>query len=204
MARRFKLRQKLSHVCVRVRSCSVITAPQPCCRRFAHGRLPLQVVVANIREVAPVRKRGSWCVSQARVPRFDLGWRQHDFQPAGHSEYRNCGNDISESSDPTAKMVRQILGAVSEFEKNSIVLKLRTARKRMKAEMGRCEGRKPYGDREGEAEVIALMKSLRRKRPNQKRMSYDRIGKTLKEEGIKTRSGSPEWKSNTIRRILAR
>ena len=114
------------------------------------------------------------------------------------------GNDISESSDPTAKMVRQILGAVSEFEKNSIVLKLRTARKRMKAEMGRCEGRKPYGDREGEAEVIALMKSLRRKRPNQKRMSYDRIAKTLKERDIKTRSGSSEWKSNTIRRILSR
>jgi hypothetical protein len=37
----------------------------------------------------------------------------------------------------------------SEFEKNSIVLKLRTARKRMKAELGRCEGRKPYGDRGG-------------------------------------------------------
>jgi DNA invertase Pin-like site-specific DNA recombinase len=114
------------------------------------------------------------------------------------------GNDISESNDPTAKMVRQILGAVSEFEKNSIVLKLRTARKRMKAELGRCEGRKPYGDREGEPEIIALMKSLRRKRPNQKRMSYDRIAKALKEKGIKTRSGSSEWKSNTIRRILAR
>ena len=102
------------------------------------------------------------------------------------------GNNIRESSDPTAKMVRQILGAVSEFEKNSIVLKLRTARKRMKAELGRCEGRKPYGDRAGEAEVVALMKSLRRKRPNQKRMSYDRIAKTLKERDIKTRSGSSE------------
>ena len=101
-------------------------------------------------------------------------------------------------------MVCQILGAVCEFEKNSIVLKLRTARKRMKAEMGRCEGRKPFGDREGEAEVIALMKSLRRKRPNQKRMSYDKIAKELKERGIKTRSGSSDWKSNTIRRILAR
>jgi hypothetical protein len=56
----------------------------------------------------------------------------------------------------------------------------------------------------GESEVIALMKSLRRKRPNQKRMSYDRIAKALKEKGIKTRSGSSDWKSNTIRRILSR
>jgi len=101
-------------------------------------------------------------------------------------------------------MVRHILGAVSELEKNSIVLKLRTARKRTKAEMGHYEGRKRYGDSEGEAEIIALMKSLRRKRPNQKRMSYNKIAKELQERGIKTRSGSSNWKSNTIRRILVR
>jgi hypothetical protein len=88
----------------------------------------------------------------------------------------------------------------SEFEKNSIVLKLRTARKRMKAELGRCEGRKPYGDRGGGIRSDCF----RRKRPNQKRMSYDRIAKALKEKGIKTRSGSSDWKSNTIRRILSR
>ncbi|MDB4524156.1 recombinase family protein [Akkermansiaceae bacterium] len=35
-------------------------------------------------------------------------------------------------------------------------------------------------------------------------MSYDRIAKTLKEKDIKTRSGSSEWKGNTIRRILSR
>ena len=59
----------------------------------------------------------------------------------GKNFKREGGNDISESSDPTAKMVRQILGAASKFEKDSIILKLRTARKRMKAELGRCDNR---------------------------------------------------------------
>ncbi|HEY0421852.1 MAG TPA: recombinase family protein, partial [Rhodopila sp.] len=41
---------------------------------------------------------------------------------------------------PTAEMVRQILGAVSQFEKASLVAKLRHARERVKATTGRCEG----------------------------------------------------------------
>lgn len=114
------------------------------------------------------------------------------------------GNDITAGGDPTSKLVRQILAAVSEFDKSSIVLKLRTARKRIRKEIGKCEGRPFYGDRDGESEIIALMKSLRRKRPNQKRISYDKIAKALNEKGIKTRYGSTGWKGNTIRRILSR
>lgn len=44
---------------------------------------------------------------------------------------------------PTAIMVRQILGAVSEFEKSSLVEKLKKARDRKRQETGRCGGRKP-------------------------------------------------------------
>ena len=44
---------------------------------------------------------------------------------------------------PTARMVRQILGAVAEFEKASLVLKLKGARDRKSAALGRrVEGRK--------------------------------------------------------------
>ena len=41
---------------------------------------------------------------------------------------------------PTATMVRSILGAVSQFEKEALVLKLRKARERVRREKGRCEG----------------------------------------------------------------
>lgn len=50
------------------------------------------------------------------------------------------------SDTPTAVMIRQILGAVSQFEKASMVSKLAGARMRMRAATGRCEGRKAAPD----------------------------------------------------------
>jgi DNA invertase Pin-like site-specific DNA recombinase len=41
---------------------------------------------------------------------------------------------------PTADLVRQILGAVAQFEKAMLVSKLRGARDRTRRETGRCEG----------------------------------------------------------------
>ena len=74
------------------------------------------------------------------------------------------GNDLTVGNDnPTAKLIRQILGAVSEFEKAVLVHKLRAARARLRRTEGRCEGRKPYGFREGEALVVARILDMRRK-----------------------------------------
>ena len=61
---------------------------------------------------------------------------------------------------PTAEMVRQILGAVSQFEKAGLVAKLRHARDQKRATTGRCEGRKPVP-----AKVIAEARRLARKSP---------------------------------------
>jgi DNA invertase Pin-like site-specific DNA recombinase len=52
--------------------------------------------------------------------------------------------DAFTADTPTARLVRQVLGAVSEFEKASLVAKLKGARDRKSAALGRrCEGRKP-------------------------------------------------------------
>jgi DNA invertase Pin-like site-specific DNA recombinase len=48
---------------------------------------------------------------------------------------------------PTAVMVRQIIGAVAQFEKAQLVHKLKAARDRKRAATGRCEGRKPVDPR---------------------------------------------------------
>ena len=80
---------------------------------------------------------------------------------------------------PTANMVRQILGAVSEFEKASLVQKLRKARERKKAETGRCEGRKPVPE-----VVVKKAKLLRRKnRRTGKRRSLRKVATELAEIG---------------------
>ena len=53
------------------------------------------------------------------------------------------GDDLTDSSDPSRKMMRQIAGAFAEYEKARLIAKLRHARDRVRAERGRCEGRKP-------------------------------------------------------------
>jgi DNA invertase Pin-like site-specific DNA recombinase len=113
------------------------------------------------------------------------------------------GNDLSAGDDnnPTAKLVRQILGAVSEFDKTSIVLKLKAARVRAKREKGRCEGRKPYGERKGEAEILEMIRSLRRKPKGGKRLAFAAIAEKLNHCGISSRSGKT-WHPEVIRRLL--
>lgn len=69
-------------------------------------------------------------------------------QLAGHDMLKSKGIALVpvdapnhfEDETPTATMVRSILGAVSQFEKEALVLKLRKARDRVRKEKGRCEG----------------------------------------------------------------
>jgi DNA invertase Pin-like site-specific DNA recombinase len=60
---------------------------------------------------------------------------------------------------PTAKLMRQMLGAIAEFDKAMTVAKLRGARQRKKALTGRCEGKKPLSLTNPVA--AALARSLR-------------------------------------------
>ena len=105
-----------------------------------------------------------------------------------------AGND----SNPTAKLVRQVLAAVAEFDRCVIVLKLRAARERLKAKNGRCEGVHAFGTLRGEELIVERMESLRKNgfRPT-------RIAQELNREGLKTRYGK-RWHSGTVSKILAR
>lgn len=98
--------------------------------------------------------------------------------------------------DPSRKLMRQIFGAIAEYEKTMIVLKLRGARIRAKAKRGRCEGRKAFGYYEGEAEALERMRTLRNEG-----IGFDRIAVKLNEEGVPTRTGKP-WHGIVINRIL--
>jgi DNA invertase Pin-like site-specific DNA recombinase len=100
------------------------------------------------------------------------------------------------SDDPTRTLMRQVLGAFSEYEHSIIVLKLRGARQRMKKKSGRCEGRKPYGKTLAERETIQRMKVLR-----SGRYSYEEIAAALDSEGLSPRSGR-SWNAIVVNRIL--
>jgi DNA invertase Pin-like site-specific DNA recombinase len=118
----------------------------------------------------------------------------------------NCvtGEDVtaSMSEDPMRKALIQIQSVFSELEKSRLVGKLRRAREAKKAQTGKCEGRKAFGEKEGEQEIIALMRSLRRKRSG-KQMSFAKIAEELNRQGAPTRTGAP-WQTTTVQNILKR
>ena len=114
------------------------------------------------------------------------------------------GQDLTAGGDdPTRKLIRQVLGAVSEFEKSVLVLKLRAARQRKRSKGERVEGVKPFGHFPGERAVVERMQDLRRKPKKGPRASFADIAATLTKEGHTTRSGRP-WAAQTVGAILRR
>jgi DNA invertase Pin-like site-specific DNA recombinase len=89
-------------------------------------------------------------------------------QETGHRMLRELGIEIiaadSPSSfvddGPTAVLVRQVLGAVAQFDKAMTVAKLRLARERKRRQNGKCEGRKSHI--EEHPKVVELVRQLHR------------------------------------------
>ncbi|QNN21227.1 recombinase family protein [Planctomycetales bacterium ZRK34] len=116
----------------------------------------------------------------------------------------DSGTDLTVADgDPTRKLIRQVLGAVSEFEKSVIVQKLRAARERKRRAGERCEGRKPYGVTEEEQATIERIRQLRRKPRGGDRMGFRTVAKTLTAEGYPTRTGKP-WSDSVVYNIAKR
>jgi DNA invertase Pin-like site-specific DNA recombinase len=116
----------------------------------------------------------------------------------------DSGTDLTaEDGDPTRVLIRQVLGAIAQFEKAVIVSKLKAARMRKRRATGRCEGRKPYGSRPGEAEIVAHIHRLRRKPRGGTRLSFAAIASQLNAEGKPTRTGA-KWAPETVRLIVMR
>jgi len=111
------------------------------------------------------------------------------------------GTELTAGDDgPTRVLIRQVLGAVAQFEKAVIVSKLTAARVRKRCATGRREGRKPYGTRPGE---MALIHKLRREPRGGERLSFATIANRLNAEGQPTRTGKP-WAPETVRQIIMR
>lgn len=100
----------------------------------------------------------------------------------------------SNDCDPTRKLIRQVLGAVSEWEKNNLVRKLRAARERT----GRLGGNKPYGTKQGEGRVVQTMRDLRAAGG-----SFRSIAATLNGLGLESRTGG-RWDHKVVKEILSR
>jgi DNA invertase Pin-like site-specific DNA recombinase len=106
-------------------------------------------------------------------------------QLAGHDMLKSQGialipataPDFFMEDTPTAVLVRQVLGAIAQFEKASIVAKLAAARKRKREATGKCEGRKSFA--ETHPETVAIVRKLRRKKPKGGQLSLRAIAGKL-------------------------
>lgn len=111
-------------------------------------------------------------------------------------------NEEDIGSDPARVLFRQIMGAIAEYDKSMLVLKLRAARDRIEAKTGRrCEGRKPFGSWPGESDIVADMRKLRAED-----WTFQRIADHLNQTGVKTRDNTHTkvWFPATVQKILKR
>ena len=92
---------------------------------------------------------------------------------------------------PTATLIRQVLGAVAEFDKTMVVAKLKGARDRKSLALGRrVEGRKPHA--EVVPEAVAMAKRLYRRNPKTgDRRSLREISAELAAAGHLNERGKP-------------
>lgn len=98
--------------------------------------------------------------------------------------------------DPTRKLIRQIIAALSEWEKSQLVLKLRVARERKRKQTGRCEGARPFGSNPAERPILELIQRWRRCGTSLTDIAY-----FLNTAQMTTRTGL-KWTKNNLNSML--
>lgn len=108
--------------------------------------------------------------------------------------------DYFTGDSPSLNMIRQILGAVSEFEKSNLVSKLRGARERIKLRDGKCEGRKNLEEILSKDAFATMMKIIKRLREQNK--SYASIAGVLANKGYSQPSTGNPYNRSQIMRLI--
>lgn len=123
----------------------------------------------------------------------ETGWRY--LKDAGINLIAADSPDAFLDDSPTATLIRQVLGAVAEFEKTSMVAKLRGARERKRKATGKkVGGRKSYS--ETKPELVELAAALFRDAG-----SLRRVAASLAAQGFVSESGMP-YAAMSVQRML--
>jgi len=134
--------------------------------------------------------------------------RDLSVQILGHQKLQELGFDLiavdspSAFTDdtPTAELVRSLLGAVSSFERATVVARLKSGRERKKMLTGKGQGRKSLTEIFPDLGVKA--KRLRRKSPKTgKRLSYDKVAEALFAAGYATSKGN-RYSASTVKSLV--
>lgn len=127
-------------------------------------------------------------------------------------EIISASGDVKFDDDLHSSLIRQIMGAWSEYERKNISIRLTVARNRKVKEnkekgyltvsgKGKCAGRKSY--HETNNELIREAKRLARKNPlTKKKRSLRKISNILFELGYKTANETP-FSATQVKRMVA-
>jgi DNA invertase Pin-like site-specific DNA recombinase len=114
----------------------------------------------------------------------------------------DTGQSLTDAdSDPSRKLIRQVLNAVAEYERSALVAKLRAARERKRRAGEHSVGCYRFGEhpeRPDEAETLARIRELRRATAGGRRMSLAEVASVLVAEGRRSRSDRP-WSAAMVR-----
>ena len=171
------------------------------------GADPINARPGFVEMLASLRRNGARTILVENASRFA---RDLTVQLTGHELLKAEGFDLipADAPDhfinetPTAILVRQVLGAISEFEKASIVQKLRQARDRKSAAKGRrVEGRKSHAEKN--PKMVKEAKRLVRRNPlTGKRRSLRTIASELASLGYTRPDGQP-FNAQSIKNMVA-
>ena len=101
----------------------------------------------------------------------------------------SSGQELSDETDPSKVMMRQIVGAFSQYEKAKVVERLKHGRERVRAAVGKCEGREK-GHAETNPELVREARRLSRKSPKTGKVrSLRQIAAELEALGFRSGSG---------------
>jgi DNA invertase Pin-like site-specific DNA recombinase len=105
-------------------------------------------------------------------------------------------DQASNDGDPTRKLFRQMLGALAEWEKSVLVLKLRKARDRKRIETGRCEGQLPFYKTQRGEEILRRITEYQKES-----LSIPTIVRYLNESELTTCNGK-QWTKRAVLHIV--
>lgn len=120
-----------------------------------------------------------------------------DMQKNHYMLASTCEPDLN-SEEPSRILIRQIFGALAQWDRAMLVLKLRGARERMRSRGARCEGRLPYGHHLEEKVILTRMLAL-----HSQGLNAEQISKFLNAAGTRTRYDK-QWLTSSVNKILSR
>jgi len=152
-------------------------------------------------------KTGGVCIVVERIDRLARDLMVSEFLlaecrkrdiPVFASDQTGLVDVASNSGDPTRVLLRQILGALAQWEKSALVHKLKVARERVRKQTGRCEGPRPFGTLPEEAEALCKMANWRSMGSD-----YRTIASMANSHGWRTVAGKL-WTKNAVYQVLKR